>query len=93
MCIRDRKAPILKAQKVADTRVKFLAHYNNWLYFSNYSNGGYLSKMRLDGSNLQVVREAKIEGLKIEEHKLTYKNTAGKYLYFYLDAPPSTTSN
>ena len=82
----DLNARTLKAQKVSDTRVQFLAHHDGWLYFSNYSNGGYLSKIKLDGSNLQVVRDIKIAALKIEGDKLTYKNTDGKYLYFHLDS-------
>ena len=77
-------ARTLKQQKVSDTRVQFLAHHDGWLYFSNYSNGGYLSKMKLDGSGLQVVREIKIDALKIEDDTLTYKNANGKYLYFDL---------
>lgn len=88
----DLNARTLKAQKVSDTRVQFLAHHDDWLYFSNYSNGGYLAKMRLDGSSLQVVREVEIDALKIERNKLTYKNTDGKYLYFHLDPAKSTPS-
>ena len=80
----DFNTRTLKAQKVSDTRVQFLAHHDGWLYFSNYSNGGYLSKMKLDGSGLQVVREIKIDALKIEDDTLTYKNANGKYLYFDL---------
>ena len=56
----------LRAEKVSDIRVQHLLYANDWLYFSNYSHGGYLYKMELDGSNSTMLVEKKISSLKRE---------------------------
>lgn len=64
--------------KVTDTRVKYLVHHDGWLYFSNYSNGGFLSKMKLDGSNLEVIEKLFIKSLKISNGNLVYTDSNNK---------------
>ena len=57
---------------VADTRALYIVGLDEWLYFSNYSNGAYLSKIRVDGSEESVLVREKVSNLFVE----------GGYLYF-----------
>ncbi len=61
--------------RVADVRAMYLVGVGDWLYFSNYSQGAYLSRMKVDGSSLEVLVREEVEQLYIEEG----------YLYFTTD--------
>ena len=61
-----------EVKRVADTRALFIVGLGEWLYFSNYSNGAYLAKMRLDGSEESILLREQVSNLFIE----------GGYLYF-----------
>ena len=39
-----------KSKRVTKSRAQFIVYADGWLYFSNYSQGAYLTKIRPDGS-------------------------------------------
>lgn len=55
-----------QAKNVSNTRVKHLFSANDWLYFSNYSNRGYLYKMKLDGSEETLLVKSDVTDIKRE---------------------------
>lgn len=52
--------------QLSSTRALFITGVDEWLYFSNYSNGAYLSKMRIDGSDEMILYEQKVNNLFVE---------------------------
>lgn len=61
-----------EASLLADTRALFIVGHGDWLYFSNYSNGGYLSKIRLDGSEQSTLYREEVKNLFIEDNMLYF---------------------
>lgn len=61
-----------KMTKLSNTRVQYLTYANNKLYFSNYSNGAYLSSITTAGKSLKVLVKKQVSELQIK----------GKYVYF-----------
>lgn len=58
------------ARKISDMRVGFLTYANNALYFSNYSNGGYLYKRDLaTGQEIELARN-RISAITISKGEL-----------------------
>lgn len=66
-----------ETQRVADVRALFIVGEGEWLYFSNYSNGAYLAKIRLDGTELTTLYKEEVKNLFIEEDMLYFTTTAG----------------
>jgi len=64
-----------KAQRVTKTRAQYIVYADGWLYFSNYSHGAYLTKIRPDGSGEQVLNREDTKDLFIKDG----------YLYFMTD--------
>lgn len=44
-----------KIKRITNTRAQYIVYSDGWLYFSNYSRGAYLTKIRPDGSGEQVL--------------------------------------
>ncbi len=61
-----------KAQRVTKTRAQYIVYADGWLYFSNYSHGAYLTKIRPDGSGEQLLNKEDTKDLFIKDG----------YLYF-----------
>lgn len=66
-----------ETQRVADVRALFIVGQGDWLYFSDYSNGAYLAKVRLDGTELTTLYEEEVENLFIEEDMLYFTTADG----------------
>ena len=66
-----------ETQRVADVRALFVVGEGDWLYFSNYSNGAYLAKIRLDGTELTTLYKEEVENLFIEEDMLYFTTAEG----------------
>ncbi|MED4454490.1 DUF5050 domain-containing protein [Metabacillus fastidiosus] len=62
--------------KVFDARAPYFALTSDSIYFSNYSNGGYLYKANLDGSELKQLNQVLSIDLYIEKNILFYTNKA-----------------
>lgn len=50
--------------------------YKNWIYYSNYSYGGYIFKIKTDGTSGQMVNKIYSTDLQISNGKLYYKNNS-----------------
>lgn len=44
-----------KTKRVTNSRAQYIVYSDGWLYFSNYSRGAYLTKIRPDGSGEEVL--------------------------------------
>ncbi|MEG0258674.1 MAG: transglutaminase domain-containing protein [Lysinibacillus sp.] len=64
-----------KKQRLSRSRAQYIVYANGWLYFSNYSNGAYLSKIRPDGSGEQLLNKEETKDLYVKDN----------YLYFTTD--------
>lgn len=48
----------MKKTRLTDNNVQHIAGYGDWIYYSNYSNGGYLYKVKIDGTeNIELNQE------------------------------------
>lgn len=63
---------ILQPEKLTNSRAVYIAVSGNWVYFSNYSNGGYIAKMTIDGREESIVYDRKSRNLFVKD----------QYLYF-----------
>lgn len=61
--------------RLTDSRAQFIVGFGDWLYFSNYSNGAYLSKIRTDGTDESILYHDEVNNLFVEDG----------YLYFSTD--------
>ena len=61
-----------KSKRVTSSRAQYLVHANGWLYFSNYSRGAYLAKIRPDGSGEETLNREDTKDLYVKDG----------YLYF-----------
>lgn len=74
-----RKTPLV-SEKISDIRVQYLFYGNDWLYFSNYSNRGYLYKMKLDGSTTVLLGNQLVTAIKQEQGDIVaYSNDEELY--------------
>lgn len=60
-------------EKIGNIRVQYVAGGGDWLYFSNYSNGGYLTKMRHDGSEQTTLLKEHVEKLYVLDGYLFFE--------------------
>ena len=60
-------------EQVTNIRALYVVGAGNKLYFSNYSNGGYLTEVNIDGTGERVLIKEKVSNLFVE----------GGYIYFY----------
>ena len=61
-----------KSKRVSNSRAQYLVYAGGWLYFSNYSQGAYLTKIRPDGSGEQILNREETKDLFVKDN----------YLYF-----------
>lgn len=61
-----------KSERVTTSRAQYIVYANGWLYFSNYSRGAYLSKIRPDGSGEEILNHEDTKDLYVKDG----------YLYF-----------
>lgn len=59
------------------SRAQFITGEGDWLYFSNYSNGAYLAKIRLDGTEESVIYREEVKNLFIEDSMLYFTTADG----------------
>jgi len=61
-----------KSERVSKSRAQYIVYADGWLYFSNYSHGAYLTKIRPDGSGEKVLNREETKDLFVQDN----------YLYF-----------
>ena len=64
-------------EKLADVRALYIVGAGDWLYFSNYSKGAYLSKIRLDGTELTTLFKEEVENLSIQGDHVYFTAESG----------------
>ncbi|MCZ8539044.1 DUF5050 domain-containing protein [Psychrobacillus psychrodurans] len=72
----DKKT--LKKTKVLVDKVPYFAIQGQWIYYSNYSNGGYLYKVKLTGKEKKQINSIHSEVMFIKDNILYYQNTKTK---------------
>lgn len=68
-----------KHKRVAAVRVQDLAYYKGKLYFSNYSNSGYLTSIKTNGTSLKTLKKKFSTDVYINKNYLYYSNAGKKY--------------
>jgi len=65
-------------KQLTNIRAYYLEVFGDWVYFSNYNNDGYLSKVRIDGLDQEVLKSSHIVDTYIENDELffTYESTS-----------------
>lgn len=64
-----------KSRRITSSRAQYIVYADGWLYYSNYSQGAYLSKIRPDGSGEQILNREETKDLFVKDG----------YLYFMTD--------
>ncbi len=59
---------------LTEDRAVNLVYYNDYIYFSNYSDGGTLYKVKNDGTELEQILDNHVENLHYSNGYLTYHN-------------------
>ncbi|HWI48073.1 MAG TPA: transglutaminase domain-containing protein [Rummeliibacillus sp.] len=61
-----------KISKVVNDRAPYFAISGQWIYYSNYSNGGYLYKVKLTGKSKKIVKDFHVVNLYTRDNVLYY---------------------
>lgn len=64
-------------KQLSPSRALYITGLGDWLYFSNYSQGGYLTKIKHDGTEEQIILRDFVENLWIEDQYLYFKTESG----------------
>lgn len=75
----DKKSK--KKTKLIADRAPFIAIYGQWIYYSNFSNGGFLYKVKLDGKSKKKVNDFYVVDL----------YTVGNVLYYTMENSGETS--
>lgn len=67
-----------REEKVSENRAQYIVGQGDWLYFSNYSKGAYLTKMKTDGSEETILYREEVRNLFIENGYLYFTTPTGK---------------
>lgn len=63
--------------RLTDSRAQYIVGDGDWLYFSNYSYGAYLAKIRTDGEYETIIHWEEVSDLFIEDGYLNFSTNAG----------------
>lgn len=66
-----------KATPLTDSRAQYIVGAGEWLYFSNYSNGAYLTKIRTDGSDESTLYRGEVDNLFVDDGYLYFSTEEG----------------
>ena len=66
-----------ETNRLTDSRAQFIVGYGDWLYFSNYSHGAHLSKIRMDGTDESILYKAEVNNLFVEDGFLYFSTDEG----------------
>lgn len=62
---------------LSDSRAQYIAGFGEWIYFSNYSNGAYLTKIRTDGTEESTVYREEVNNLFVDDGFLYFSTAEG----------------
>ncbi len=63
--------------RLTNSRAQYIVGYNDWLYFSNYSHGGYLAKIRTDGTEESILYKEPVDSLFVEDGNIYFNTDSG----------------
>ncbi|WP_010303296.1 transglutaminase domain-containing protein [Kurthia senegalensis] len=61
-----------KHKRIAKTRVQYIQYYKGKIYFSNYSNNGYLANISSTGKSIKVIVKKPVSKLFLKKNVLYY---------------------
>jgi len=64
-------------QRLTRSRAQYIVGAGDWIYFSNYSNGAYLTRIRTDGSEESIIYPEKVSDLLVEDGYLIFATDDG----------------
>lgn len=67
-----------KVELVSNNRAQYIVGYGDWLYFSNYSNGAYLTKIKTNGTEESIIYREEVKDLFIDNGYLYFTASSGK---------------
>lgn len=65
--------------KIADTRALYPVAKGEWVYFSDFNNSGYLTKVKIDGTSKTLLNKVYSTNLAIEGNILSFKKRDNSY--------------
>lgn len=74
----DTKLEPFEIKKVLDVRVQFLSYFNDTLYFSNYSNRGFLYSLNIKSLTLNQLNSFEIKNIVIEDSYIYVQDSQNK---------------
>lgn len=80
-----------KKTKLADTRVLYIVGAGDAIYYSDFSNSGYLTKMNIKTLKTEVLVKKAVTDLTITENNLVYK-VGSKEQKIKIDVPALTST-
>lgn len=63
--------------QLSDSRAQYITGFGDWIYFSNYSKGAYLTKIRTDGTEESTVYRGKVNNLFVDDGFLYFSTAEG----------------
>nr|WP_106782212.1 transglutaminase domain-containing protein [Lysinibacillus timonensis] len=64
-------------ERLSNSRAQYIVGYGDWLYFSNYSNGAFLTKIRTDGTDESILYQTEVKNLFVEDGHLFFTTPDG----------------
>lgn len=68
----------MEKTKLTDDNVQYIAGYEDWIYYSNYSRGGYLYKIKTDGTENTELNNVDSEDVYIELPYIHYYDNTNR---------------
>ncbi|KGR89758.1 S-layer protein [Ureibacillus massiliensis 4400831 = CIP 108448 = CCUG 49529] len=65
------------SEKVTNSRAQYIVGHGDWLYFSNYSNGAYLTKIKTNGTEESILYQTEVKNLFVEDGYLFFSTPDG----------------
>lgn len=64
-------------QRLTRSRAQYIVGAGDWIYFSNYSNGAYLARIRTNGTEESIIYPEKVSNLQVENGFLIFETDEG----------------
>ncbi|MEK4496278.1 transglutaminase domain-containing protein [Ureibacillus sp. FSL W8-0352] len=64
-------------KRLTKSRAQYIVGLGEWIFFSNYSKGAYLARIRTDGSDESIIYREKVSDLLVEDGYLIFATDEG----------------
>ena len=65
-------------QLLSESRAYYIAVHNNWVYFSDYDNGGYFTRLHTQTGEKELLSNEEVLNVNIEDNILYFETTDGQ---------------